>query len=443
MKGGYLVIDMHGMDVETGGTVSGIYNNIESNYHKPIVIHNITKNGVKQVDEYATKVTMAEPIVITTGSTVYTIDSDDGVNCSPFDFGGAVTTAVKMVKIPATVTVSDGANSVEIGDKNDINSTFNIWAYYFDETDDIYIPPVPNRQTVTSFYCLNNMTDTPIPFDINYDETGRPWGTKSSKYKISVDIGANSEMYFFGVGHTFANPQVLIPSMADLVSINANGVATDISVGGNVIVVKKLSATNYSVGVCVASEGQKTMLVNSAELTIPKTVTDKWVVYVPTQAIINDGYITSWDQYDLVEMYMTEYIDPSTGDGISNCSMNIILPRIGRGAVADNSYKTVITGAYTDGADIVPTGANYAISFTTGEYPKTSTVLRINTNNNNEITSLCDTYKNISIDSGMISKPLYFYGATDFQLTDTTRTTTHKITENGFTKFRVYKKRGV
>lgn len=34
MKGGYLVVDMHGMDVENGATIDGIYNNIESNYNQ-------------------------------------------------------------------------------------------------------------------------------------------------------------------------------------------------------------------------------------------------------------------------------------------------------------------------------------------------------------------------------------------------------------------------
>lgn len=453
MRGGYIVIDMHGMDIDTGATITGVYNNIESNYHKPLVIHNITKNGVKQADEFVTKITMADPIVITTGSTVYTINSNDGVTCVPFEYGG-VKTAVKMVKIPATVTITDGTDDFVFGDYQSAESDFNIWAYYFEENEEIYIPPVPNRQTITSFYAFNAMANGEIPIDINFENpSGRPWGTYTSKIKVAIDIGAesgytNSRMYFHGVGQISANPQVAIPTLADLVSINTTGEALDLTVGGNVIVVKKLSATNYSIGVCLASEGQKSALVNSKEFTILKSVTDKWTVFEPTELETDENNVIGWNDYDLCEMYTTTTVNLSQPtDGLDGCSLNVLIPNGNSGVKSDKSYLSYATGAYTSGADIIPTGNGVAIAFLTDVPGAWKVVLQATPKSGIESESLCDTYTGISVrlSSGEITEPLYFSGAEGSNalvLTDGKTTSSTTITKDGFTKFRVYKKRG-
>ena len=57
IKGGYKIIDLHDTDITVGGdgvTIAGIYNAIEHNYRKPILISGLHIGGVEQEDCFVT-----------------------------------------------------------------------------------------------------------------------------------------------------------------------------------------------------------------------------------------------------------------------------------------------------------------------------------------------------------------------------------------------------
>lgn len=80
MKGGYQIFNMNGISVETGGTVDGLYNLIESTYQKVALVTNTTDiNGDIRNDEWAIDYTKSGEHTITTNNYIYTITADDVV----------------------------------------------------------------------------------------------------------------------------------------------------------------------------------------------------------------------------------------------------------------------------------------------------------------------------------------------------------------------------
>lgn len=80
MKGGYQIFDMHNVSVETGGTVAGLYDLIESTYGKPAIITNtLDADGNKRNDEYVLEYTKSTECVIITNNYIYTVANDDTV----------------------------------------------------------------------------------------------------------------------------------------------------------------------------------------------------------------------------------------------------------------------------------------------------------------------------------------------------------------------------
>lgn len=51
-KGGYKIIDLKGIDLRDGGTISGIYESIEGSYRKPILLTGIVIDEVEKNDVF-------------------------------------------------------------------------------------------------------------------------------------------------------------------------------------------------------------------------------------------------------------------------------------------------------------------------------------------------------------------------------------------------------
>lgn len=415
MRGGYLTIDMHGMDVETGATIDGIYNNIETNYHKPIQIHNITKDGEKINDEYVTKVTMGDTITLQTGSRCYKISSENTIKTLPFDRGG-LDRPNKIVRIPAQIV----HGAVTIGDKTSKTSDFNIWAYYFDIDDDIYIPYCPNRQTVLAMYGANDMSATSKFTDtINYDDVTRvPWGGSGNTVELQF---STTKLYYRGVGSASASSAVEIPFLSDYLTLTND--PDGLTCGGDTIFVKKLNAYDYSVGVVSANEGVKTASYISTAITFQPTEADikNWVIY---EEVGDEAYFKNIKNTDieLIELYTDERPTEGGTSRIKNCSMNAILPRRYGSVRADKTYSMLLTGLFSPAANVVPASINYQFSFrAVKKSDNTNASLiayKVNENPDSPVLSVADVYKMVNVGvtysapSTRLSGGMYFYRST-------------------------------
>lgn len=412
MKGGYLVVDMHGMDIESGATIDGIYNNIESNYNKPIQIHNITRTGERLNDEYVTRVTMGEPITLQTGARSYKIYPNDTVKVFPFD-GGGKSRPCKIVRIPAQIV----HNGVTIGDKTSKTSDFNIWAYYFGVEDEIYIPYCPNRQTVLAMYGANDMSATnKFTDNINYDDVTRlPWGGTGNTVELQF---STTKLYYRGVGSASASSAVEIPFLSDYLTLSND--PDGLTCGGDTIFVKKLNTYDYAVGVVSSSEGLKTPSYISATITFQPTETDikTWVIY---EEVGDETYFKNIKNTDieLIEIYTDERPAEGSTGKIKNCSMNAILPRRYGSVRADKTYSMLLTGLFSPAANIVPASINYQFSFrAVKKSDNTNASLiayKVNENPDTPVLSVADVYKMVNVGvtytapSTRLSGGMYFY----------------------------------
>lgn len=83
MKGGYKIIDLKetNFTLATASKVEGVYEAIESNYHKPTLLENFSIAGVEQTAQYVTFITSGSNLVanINNGSQTVTVANDDNV----------------------------------------------------------------------------------------------------------------------------------------------------------------------------------------------------------------------------------------------------------------------------------------------------------------------------------------------------------------------------
>lgn len=82
MKGGYLIINLQGnaITANTSFTVNGIYNRLEGNYGKAILLTNYIRDGIEQPDVFASCHIENTGIRLLFGSsTVLTVSANDTV----------------------------------------------------------------------------------------------------------------------------------------------------------------------------------------------------------------------------------------------------------------------------------------------------------------------------------------------------------------------------
>lgn len=80
MKGGYKIIDLKGNDLTSTSTIDGIYESIEGNYRKALLLSGIVIDDVEKDDTFVTaNVTGDNYVIIAYGRTI-TITPDDEVS---------------------------------------------------------------------------------------------------------------------------------------------------------------------------------------------------------------------------------------------------------------------------------------------------------------------------------------------------------------------------
>lgn len=79
LKGGYKIIDLKGVTIasEGGTTVTGIYNDIENNYRKPLLLSGIVIEGVEKADVFITVTTSESNFTFTAYNKTYTVTNAD------------------------------------------------------------------------------------------------------------------------------------------------------------------------------------------------------------------------------------------------------------------------------------------------------------------------------------------------------------------------------
>lgn len=98
MRGGYKIIDLSGIDIHTDSTtvVKGVYERIEGNYGKPLLIHGLIHNDIAMEDIWLNMLPVPGfymgTFVIREGSNtiqiIININSEDSVQISRVTLGG-------------------------------------------------------------------------------------------------------------------------------------------------------------------------------------------------------------------------------------------------------------------------------------------------------------------------------------------------------------------
>lgn len=79
IKGGYKIINLKNVaiDTENGTTLTGIYNDIENNYRKPLLLSGVVIDGVEKADTFINVIVSDGNYTFSTYGKTYTISSDD------------------------------------------------------------------------------------------------------------------------------------------------------------------------------------------------------------------------------------------------------------------------------------------------------------------------------------------------------------------------------
>lgn len=80
-NGGYVIIDFKDINItsETGVTVVGIFNDIESSGRKAILVSGVTLDGVEQRDVFVEPIVNSGNYTFTAYGHTFTVTHDDGV----------------------------------------------------------------------------------------------------------------------------------------------------------------------------------------------------------------------------------------------------------------------------------------------------------------------------------------------------------------------------
>lgn len=79
IKGGYKIINLRDttIDAESGTTIKGVYNALENNYRKSILISGIVIDGVEKADTYTSVNVSGSDYTFTIYGKTYTVNSSD------------------------------------------------------------------------------------------------------------------------------------------------------------------------------------------------------------------------------------------------------------------------------------------------------------------------------------------------------------------------------
>lgn len=79
IKGGYKIVDLKKttIDTENGTTISGIYEALENNYNKAVLLSGIVIDSIEKPDIFVTVTVADSTYTITAYGKTYTITSDD------------------------------------------------------------------------------------------------------------------------------------------------------------------------------------------------------------------------------------------------------------------------------------------------------------------------------------------------------------------------------
>lgn len=79
IKGGYKIVSLNDIEIptENGVTIPGIYNIIENNYRKPLLLSGIIIDGVEKADTFITVTTSDSNFTFTAYGKTYTVTSDN------------------------------------------------------------------------------------------------------------------------------------------------------------------------------------------------------------------------------------------------------------------------------------------------------------------------------------------------------------------------------
>ena len=103
-KGGYQIIDLKGTNFSSDShTIPGIYESIEGNYHKPLLLSGIVLAGVEYADVFVTVEKPASNYEITAYGHKFTVTSEDSVTES----------AVEAVALKAATKITTKKESAQ------------------------------------------------------------------------------------------------------------------------------------------------------------------------------------------------------------------------------------------------------------------------------------------------------------------------------------------
>lgn len=79
VKGGYKIINLNDITIDTtnGTNIDGIYENLENNYRKPLLLSGIVIDGVEKADTYITITAGDNSFTFTAYGKTYTVDNNN------------------------------------------------------------------------------------------------------------------------------------------------------------------------------------------------------------------------------------------------------------------------------------------------------------------------------------------------------------------------------
>lgn len=85
LRGGYLICDLKGKDVNTSQTIDGIYEKLEGNLGKPVLVSGIVINDVDYKDCYCAMSVDGTDIILSNAGYKFTITDQDAVTGVVYD----------------------------------------------------------------------------------------------------------------------------------------------------------------------------------------------------------------------------------------------------------------------------------------------------------------------------------------------------------------------
>lgn len=113
-KGGYQIIDMAGVDaITTAQTVAGIYEAIEGNYNKPVILTGIVVQGVEYDDAAVQFRSVGQTFVASAYGYTFMINAQDKIQVSELKVTKATGDAITVAQFNNLLTVLESSGIIK------------------------------------------------------------------------------------------------------------------------------------------------------------------------------------------------------------------------------------------------------------------------------------------------------------------------------------------